>query len=252
MANRADFKETNPFAKMPSIQIKSTSTKPPYVRRSSIARAAPKAPSTPPKLPNGTSNEKQLRQQMWRYENMYKQTKNQLEVLKMQFKSNEKELNVFKSQKRVIESNHSNIVLWQKKLAHLEMEKETLMDKNGLFLQQKNTYLLQLADAQQRNDEYRIEIDCKNAEIDKLESEMTHSSQNYTQQLSKKEHKYRVLKKEYDALHTQYTQNKDTNAAIREQLQVMASQFKQMKQKHTLTTHSAEKLQKEHDALSHQ
>eukprot|EP01084_Bolivina_argentea_P089375 161281_1 len=64
MANRADFKETNPFAKMPSIQIKSTSTKPPYVRRSSIARAAPKAPSTPPKLPNGTSNEKQLRQQL--------------------------------------------------------------------------------------------------------------------------------------------------------------------------------------------
>ena len=122
----------------------------------------------------------------------------------MQFKSQEKELQTFKQQRHLIESSHSNIVKWQTQMANLEMEKQTLIDKNGVFLQQKNSYLLQLADAQQSNDEMKQEIEAKSAQIEQLENERTASSSNYTQQISKKTTQYKALKTEYNSLSTEY------------------------------------------------
>ena len=261
MSNSNTFSKTNPFS---SLHSKNSSSSSHYRQRvSSISKAPPKPPSAPPTAPpslpqnnhininnnNNNNNNDHLRQQLHRYENMYKQTKNQLEVLKSQFRGQEKELKTFRSQKQAIDTNHSNIIGWQKKIAELEMERQTLIDKNGVFLQQKNTFLLQLAEQQQVNDEIKIEIDSKTAEIDKLESEMTASSQNYTQQLSKKDNKYKSIKAEYHSLNEEFKKKKQQNKLIKEELNAMAINVKELKQENLLLKDKFNKLFDEYNTL---
>eukprot|EP01083_Nonionella_stella_P284389 968141_1 len=105
MANQHPFPSMNPFSNKNK------------TRRGSTAKAPPKPPSQPPKkIQNGIPDASHhMRRQLIQYQNMYKQTKNQLEVLKSQYKGIEKELNIYKSQKQAIDANHSNIITWQKK-----------------------------------------------------------------------------------------------------------------------------------------
>lgn len=217
------------------------------MRRPSLSKAPPAPPSAPPKLPNqlNGSVEHQLRNRVRQYENLYKQTKSQLEVLKLQFKSQEKELQTFKQQKYMIESNHSNIVKWQTQIADLEMEKQRLIDKNGVFLQQKNSYLLQLADAQQANDDLKSELDAKTEQIEHLENERTSTSATYTQQLSKKDDKYKALKAEYNSLNGEYTTLKQRNVSMEQERNAITAELKELKQEKVLMDDQSVKMKEE-------
>ena len=272
MASQSPFDKTNPFSFGTSNKMNNNNNNNNMSHRprgTSLAKAPPRPPSAPPSAPpkaptsississlsslssssSSMGSDQHLRQQLHQYQNMYKQTKNQLEVLKSQFRGQEKELSTFKSQKHLIDSNHSNIISWQKKISELESEKERLIDKNGLFLQQKNQYLLQLADQQQMNDEFKVQIDSKTAEIDKLETELTNSSQNFTQQLSKKDNKYKSLKVEYQSLSKEYMTRKKENQLIKEELNAMAVSIKEMKQENILLSDKYNKLLNQHDTL---
>lgn len=182
---------------------------------------------------------------MRQYENLYKQKSSQLEHLKLQFKSQEKELQTFKQQKAAITANHSNIVKWQTQIANLEMEKENLMMKNGVLLMQKNEYLIQLSESKESIEEMKMQMEALSTQIAQLEQERTATSANYTQQLSKKDEKYKGLKTEYTSLNSDYKILRQRNVSMEMEMKTMIVELTELKQEKLLMVDETVKMRGE-------
>merc|ERR1719499_2794629 len=78
----------------------------------------------------------------------------------------------------------------------------------------------------------KSEIEAKSEQIEQLENERTASSSNYTQQLAKKDDKYKALKTEYNSLNDEYAELKRRSVSMEEELNKMKEELDRIKQDH--------------------